>query len=100
MPSLNHIHKFRLVTLGGEKIVRIDGKKKLVKTPGYEVFKCILPGCTSFFARDLALGLKTLCNNCNTEMTMMPYNLREARPHHRECRRIRQQGELFQDAID
>lgn len=89
MPSINHIHKFLSSELGGERVIRENGKKKYVKVPAYPIFKCVLPNCTCFYERKNTLGLKSICWVCNQEMEMKVYNLKETRPRHRDCRKVK-----------
>lgn len=84
---MHPIHKYYLTELGGERIVRVDGKKKLIKTGGYPIFKC--KDCPSYVQRKLALGKKSICWVCETEMIMKAYNLLEVHPKHKECRKKR-----------
>ena len=83
----DHTHKYLALELGGEKIVRINGKKKLIKEMGYPIFKCCLNDCSHFIARNLTLGRKCICWKCSMEMEMKVYNLKQKRPHHKECNR-------------
>jgi hypothetical protein len=50
-----HTHKLERVQLGSN---------------GYTVYKCILPGCSTFYQKDLTLGHITLCHGCNEEIVM------------------------------
>lgn len=84
---MSHTHKYRSAILGGEKVIVENGKKKLLKTGGYPIFRCILPNCSHYVPRKLALGRLVLCWVCGNVMEMKSYNLNEARPHHKECRK-------------
>ena len=87
MPPMKHTHKYLLTKLGGEHIIWENGKKKLIIDKGYPIFKCSLPNCTHFVAKNLGLGRIVLCNVCNQEMEMKIYNLNQKKPHHKECNR-------------
>lgn len=89
MPVVNHIHKYQAQELGGERIVRENGKKKLIKVGGYPIYRCVIPGCSHYLPRSNTLGARCICHRCGEEMTMLTYNLNEVRPHHRECRKGR-----------
>ena len=69
----------------------ITGKRrrKLEKKAGYEIFKCVYPGCTSYVPKELAAGRTSLCWRCGDELTLTDENLRYKRPTHEYCRKIR-----------
>lgn len=86
-----HVHKYYLTQLGGERIGRNEkGKKILIKTEGYPIFKCANEGCTHYIQRILASGRRSICWKCNEEMIMKSYNISEKKPHHRECRKSKE----------
>ncbi len=41
-------------------------QKIAIGTKGYQVYKCVLPGCNHNVQLALALNLETLCHICNT----------------------------------
>lgn len=83
----DHVHKYYRTELGKTRVVRKDGKRYLEKKPGYPVFKCALPGCPHFIARELAIGRKSVCWKCNGEMVLNMENTTLKKPTHKECRR-------------
>jgi hypothetical protein len=85
MPVLKHTHKYIAAILGGEKIIRENGKKRLIKTGGFPIFRCASSDCSHFIQRTMALGKHTICWKCNEVMTMKPYNLFQKKPKHRDC---------------
>src|SRR5712671_4901251 len=90
-----HIHKYQMIEIGGEKIERfkdpITGRmrKRLVKTGGRMVFKCILPGCTTFKERHLTLGEQVICWECSESMIMDEWSIKKPKPIHFTCRKQR-----------
>lgn len=78
MPETNHVHKYQRVKLGGRQ-------------SKYIVMKCMLPGCTHFIRRDLAVGRKSICWKCGGELILNMENTTLKKPTHRECRRVREQ---------
>ena len=78
-----HIHKYIAKVLGGERIEMRNGKKVLVKTGGFPIFKCI--SCPHYIPKEIALGRTALCWRCNRPMEMKSYNVGQKRPKHREC---------------
>lgn len=90
----DHIHKYMRAFLGkSRKIVykEIDGvpKRFLEKTPGYEIFRCMIPGCTHYKTREMAIGQKSICWNCGQEMILNMENTTLKKPTHEECRKVR-----------
>jgi hypothetical protein len=87
MPSFNHIHKYIAATLGGEKIIRDEnGKKQLIKTEGYKIFKCSLENCTHYLPRVLAIGAKTICWDCGEETILNKKMALTKKPKCMNCR--------------
>lgn len=74
-----HIHKYKRVILS--------------EKTGAKVFKCQVPGCTRFLARELVVGEKSVCWNCEKELILSMENTSLAKPTHIECR-----GEAKKDA--
>lgn len=40
-------------------------RKNLAKTGIYYVYKCVIPGCPSYFVPSIAEGMNTLCTKCD-----------------------------------
>ena len=90
MPSMAHTHKYQLVILGGRRVVKREGKKYIEKCGGYEVFRCMITGCTHWIARELATGRKSLCWVCGEELILNKENTNLKFPTHVYCRKIRE----------
>lgn len=89
MTKEKHLHKYLFIVLGDERIGRDSNNKKIIiKVAGYPVFKCVF--CTRYLTPKLTLGELTLCWRCEKEMIMKSYNLKEKKPHHRDCRKIKE----------
>lgn len=88
-----HIHKFERRILGGRRLSYefINGKKRkvLVKTGGYTVFKCAIPGCTTYIPAELIDGHESICWTCELPLTINKENMKAKRPIHEGCKRIR-----------
>lgn len=89
MPKLKHTCKFMRILIGSTKVELIDGKKHLVQKPKTEVFKCQIPGCSSYYHKPLAIGQRSLCWNCNEELILDSENTRLKKPTHPYCRRYK-----------
>ena len=91
----DHIHKYIRVLVGGRRISYVKdpetGKSQRVieKVGGYEVFKCMFPGCTHFIPKELALGRISVCWNCGEELLLTPDCLMLKKPTHLQCRKKR-----------
>ena len=96
MPSKDkqetHTHKYQRVILGGRKIVKRDGKKYLEQCGGYEVFKCMIPKCPHYKAREMLVGAASVCWHCGEEMILNAESLRLKKSTHVWCRRVREQA--------
>lgn len=90
MPSIQHTHKYQLVILGGRRVVMRDGKKFIEKCSGYEVFRCVIVGCTHWLAKELVEGRKSICWVCGEELVLNKENTRLKHPTHVWCRKIRE----------
>ena len=88
-----HIHKYLKVILGGRRVVRRDGKRFIEKCSGYEVFKCVVPGCNHFISSELILGRIGQCWKCNENLTLSPENTKLKKPTHIWCRKTREKKE-------
>ena len=90
--TIKHFHKYEKVELGGERIVRVPNSsgrlvKKLVKTDrGYPVFKCRVPGCTSYKPIASVLSEKVICWHCGEVLVMDKQHLSMTKPIHDYCR--------------
>jgi hypothetical protein len=96
MKVKDHIHKLERRLLGGTKIERfIDpitgrSRRKLVRTGGVEIWKCVFPGCPTYYSREIALGKQSVCNTCLEILTLDSDNMKLKRPTHKSCRRTRE----------
>lgn len=89
-----HVHKYERRIMAGRKIdhyIDEDGKKKrrVVKQPGTEVFKCVYPGCRRFLYREMAIDERTICWKCGQELILDRENLNLKHPTHPACRKKR-----------
>ena len=90
--TIKHIHKYEKIEMGGERIIRVPDKsgrlkKKLVKTDkGYPVFKCRIPGCTSYKPIAAVLSEKVICWGCGEVLVMDKKHLSMTKPIHDHCR--------------
>lgn len=90
-----HNHKYERRIMGGRKIVYfIDeetGKRKrrIEKTGGCEVFRCVFPGCGSFFTTEMAVGHESICWTCGESLILSIENTRLKKPTHEWCRKVR-----------
>lgn len=85
-----HVHKYMKAVIGGEKIVRDEqGKKRLIRTSGHPIMRCMLPGCPHYIAFDLALARKSICWKCGGEMILDKKALILKKPTHPACRKQR-----------
>lgn len=89
MKPPKHVHKYMRVVMGGRKVVRIDGIRRIIKSPGTEVFKCQIPGCTTFKLREVVCGEFSVCWKCGSELTLNMENTTLKKPTHRGCRNSR-----------
>lgn len=67
-----HVHKYKRVILS--------------ERTGAVVFKCQIPGCKRFLARNLVIGEKSICWKCDGELVLTTENTSLAKPTHPECR--------------
>jgi hypothetical protein len=87
----SHVHKYRRVILGSTKVVYYinefgQRKRKLEKKGGAIVFKCMIPGCSTWRLREIMPGEKSICWNCNEELTITSAHLDTYKPVHEECK--------------
>ena len=87
-----HNHKYIRVLVGGRRVV-IDvdneGKKhrRIERTGGYEVYRCVYPGCGSFVPTELAPGVISTCWKCGEELVLTLENIHLKKPTHIWCRK-------------
>lgn len=86
---MDHIHKYMRVVVNTHKIIRENGRRKIIKQPGYEVFKCVLEGCSHYKSRELAIGAKTMCWKCGNELVLTMENTTLKKPTHPWCRKTK-----------
>jgi hypothetical protein len=90
----SHVHKYMRVKYGGRRIVKDpDGSRRIIKDPKSvnEVFKCMVPGCTSFMPRELVMGSLSLCWVCNHVLVLTGENTKLRKPTHEFCRKVREE---------
>jgi hypothetical protein len=63
-----------------------DGKRVLVKAAGHPVCRCMLPNCTHYISLELAIGRKSLCWGCGSELILTAELAKSKKPCHPECR--------------
>jgi len=68
MPK-SHIHKLKRVTLGTD----------------YEVYRCMVTGCTTYYATTMSVGLITQCWSCLKPFEFSGRNLRQVKPKCLDC---------------
>ena len=71
MLKSKHSHKLKRVNLG-------------TKTE-YIVYKCFRPGCTTYFARPIVVGVSALCWACGKDFTFAVRNLEQVKAKCRKC---------------
>lgn len=69
----NHLHKLKRVVLGKDK------------TKGYEVYRCIRPGCTTYYPIAMVEGMISQCYSCLEPFTFAKSNLRQVKPKCKDC---------------
>jgi hypothetical protein len=86
-----HIHKFMRIPLGSpHRVVYKDGRRCLEKKESrYEVFRCMIPGCTTYYPRELVIGQKSICWSCCEELILTSQNTTKKKPTHKECKKQR-----------
>jgi hypothetical protein len=89
-----HVHKYERRILGGRRIEHYlddEGKRKrkIVKGPGTEIFKCVFPGCQRYLLREMAIDERTICWRCGEELVLTREALNLKHPTHKECRKKR-----------
>jgi hypothetical protein len=85
-----HIHKYMRNILGSRnRVAYKHGRRILLKKSDglFEVYRCMLPGCTHFVSTDLVVGRRSLCWSCGEEMIIM--NANQKRPIHEQCSKRR-----------
>lgn len=83
-----HIHKYYRTVLGARKIIKDEnGTRKIIPAEGKEIFRCGIPGCTTYRPRSLVLGLKSLCWVCGEELILSTENTKLKKPTHKFCRK-------------
>lgn len=68
MAKYQHIHKYMRDKLG-----------KLV------IYKCMLPGCSHYLYRNMALNKVSVCWYCGKEFLMSKKSLKLKKPHCKDC---------------
>lgn len=68
----NHLHKFKKVILGTNK---------------FEVFRCLIPGCSYYINVDLAENAICQCNRCGDPMILDKTAMVRVKPHCIDCTR-------------
>lgn len=53
------------------------------------IFKCMIPGCTSYFTKELALNRMSRCPVCGTEFALTKENITLKKPLCKSCREAR-----------
>jgi len=91
-PKVTHLHKYQKSILGGRKIIIKDGKKYLEQGSGYEVLKCVHPGCPHYVGVEVSVGRECACWVCGDRLFLDAENLRLRRPTHSHCRKVRTPG--------
>ena len=86
-----HPHKHERTILGGRRVVFFtdefgERKRRLEKSGGYEVFRCVFPGCRHYLPIELALGQPSICWKCGEDLILTVDNLRLKHPTHVTCR--------------
>jgi hypothetical protein len=84
-----HIHKYKKMNIGRKDIVRNASGYKCIQQREYYVFKCILPGCSSYKPVQFAIGDKCICWKCNQEMILDSGTIKRTKPAHEYCRKLR-----------
>ena len=91
MSKKDHIHKYYRTYIGGRQIVKDDdGKRRIISTEKHEVFRCAIPGCTTYKERALVIGDISTCWNCNEELIIDKENIKRVKPTHKFCRKQRE----------
>ena len=75
MKPQDHIHKYKRVLLS--------------ERTGTHVFKCQVPDCKRYLARNLVIGETSVCWKCNGSLTLTMENTSLAKPTHMECRGVK-----------
>jgi len=71
----NHVHKYKRVLLS--------------ERTGRYVYKCQVPGCTRYLARNLLVGEVSCCWKCGQQLILTMENTQLAKPTHIECRGVK-----------
>lgn len=79
MPASKNKHKT------AHKYLRVKWKSRKQKGEPYYIFKCMLPGCTHWVARDLVVGNMSICWRCGKEFQMTLASTYLAKPHCANC---------------
>jgi len=70
-----HVHKYKRV--------------KLPYTENFVVFKCQIPGCTTYKPRNLVIGEESICWKCNESLILDSENTYMQKPTHKYCRKVK-----------
>lgn len=68
-----HTHKLKRVVLGKNK------------KDGYEVYRCMMTNCTSYFTPAMTVGLISTCWSCLKPFEFRGSNLRQVKPKCMAC---------------
>ncbi len=66
---------------------------KRIKQGERHIFKCVHPDCTHFTSRELLLGKRSLCPNCQKPMILSGKLLQLANPTCMDCKELKAKGE-------
>lgn len=77
-----HIHKYMRIKLGRK---------------GFQVYKCMKPGCSHYIRAELVLGQYNECWRCSEVMTMNQWSAQFKKPHCRGCTRDYKRKKLVQE---
>lgn len=82
---------------GPHKYRRLRLKSRQERGKPYYIFKCQLPGCTTFKARDIVVGDETLCWKCGKPFQMTYAATYLAKPHCPSCTDSKKGGPSVSD---
>lgn len=84
MPSLKHTHRYERDTYGKN---------------GYIIYKCVLPGCSHYVSKELALNKEGLCSSCENKIlitkTMIHNDVRYPR-----CEKCKLEKEMLKEELN
>lgn len=70
---------------GAHKYRRIQWRSRQKTDTAYYVFKCQIPGCTTFKVRELVIGDMCICWRCEDTFQMTYASTYLAKPHCPKC---------------